>query len=72
MIEANVEIFRTNIEDKNSADRVVERLSTMFPTVRFNVDLNDPEKILRMEGKFSKKHEVQQIAKSLGLICEAI
>lgn len=59
---ANVEIFRTNIGNQKAADLIVKRLSASFPMLKFNVDLHDSEKILRMEGELTKKRDLQRIA----------
>ena len=72
MSKATVEIFRTNIGDKTSADVVVKVLSALFPGTKFNVDLHDADRILRIEGELSNKHEVVRVANSLGFFCNAI
>ena len=72
MSMANVEIFRTNISSRESADWIVGKLSARFPKLKFNVDLHDHEKVLRMEGELYWKDEVQRLTKSLGFVCEEI
>ncbi|MGS2762381.1 hypothetical protein [Sinomicrobium sp. M5D2P9] len=45
-----VEIFVTNVGEETIAEECVEVLSCHFPEHRINFDLEDKDKILRMEG----------------------
>lgn len=44
-----VEIFKTNVESLSRANIIVSKLLKQFPTYRINFDLNDCDKILRIE-----------------------
>jgi hypothetical protein len=45
-----VEVFRTNIRRKRQAKAMMDILSKQFPLFRINFDLEDCDKILRVEG----------------------
>ncbi|GAA0892134.1 hypothetical protein GCM10009122_18130 [Fulvivirga kasyanovii] len=46
-----VEVFKTNINDKVDAERVLVALSHHFPFATINFDLTDVDNILRIECK---------------------
>lgn len=45
-----VEVFRTNVRRKRQAKVLLDILSKQFPLFRINFDLEDCDKILRVEG----------------------
>jgi hypothetical protein len=45
-----VEVFKTNVEEKEEALLLVTLLSDHFPLYRINFDLHDCDKVLRVEG----------------------
>jgi hypothetical protein len=45
-----VEIFKTNINSKKLADKVLKTLNTSLPAYRFNFDLEDCDRILRAQS----------------------
>lgn len=51
--EAIVEIFKTNVDSKQLADKVVSDLNRLYPDYRINFDLEDCDKILRVESNTS-------------------
>lgn len=44
-----VEIFKTNVNDPESASQIIKRLEITFPSYQCNFDLEDCDKILRVE-----------------------
>jgi len=46
-----VEIFKTNVEEVSMASIIVEKLHQEFPAYRINFDLNDCDRILRVETR---------------------
>jgi hypothetical protein len=68
-----IEIFKTNVQNKTQARRVMELLTGMFTGVRVNVDLHDCDRILRVEGmEKSGPEQVIQGVNRLGFICEIL
>jgi hypothetical protein len=45
-----VEIFRTNVNNRRLADRVLKTLRANLPAYRFNFDLDDCDRILRAQS----------------------
>ena len=45
-----VEIFKTNVQQQKLAVRLLAALSQEFPYCRINFDLDDCDRILRVEG----------------------
>ncbi len=45
-----VEIFKTNIESKQAAADILNSLQYAFPAYKMNFDLEDCDKILRVES----------------------
>lgn len=52
-----VEVFKTNIENENEADRILRVLQAAFPSYKINFDLDDCDNILRMETQIGVLHE---------------
>lgn len=45
-----VEVFKTNVKSKAAARQLVTRLQLLFPDSRVNFDLEDCDRVLRIEG----------------------
>ena len=45
-----VEVFKTNVQEKSHSDKMVQQLLHHFPDSRISFDLEDCDKILRVEG----------------------
>jgi hypothetical protein len=50
-----VEAFKTNIESHEEAKRIRKLLLVLFPNSQINVDIEDCDKVLRIEGEFCSK-----------------
>ncbi len=67
-----VEVFKTNVENKAIADSIVKCLSLQFPNSIINFDLEDCDKILRIENCSIETKEIIQTIKQKGFYCEAL
>lgn len=67
-----VEIFKTNIENKKQAERILASLSATFPDLKVNVDLEDCDKILRVEGEAIVPDKVIDFVSITGHQCEML
>lgn len=67
-----VEVFKTNIEDKTTANKVAVDLNEYFPGGRINFDLEDCDKILRVESENIIPEEVTNILTRRGFMCEVL
>jgi hypothetical protein len=46
-----VEIFKTNVESREESEKLARTLKKKFPLLKINFDLDDCDKILRVEGQ---------------------
>jgi hypothetical protein len=67
-----VEVFRTNIPSAEVAAKVVNMLQTLFQRYRINVDLDDCDKVLRIEGNNINTPEVIDAVCRLGYTCQVL
>ncbi len=68
----SVEIFRTNIQKKRTAGKVLSELSKRFPECEINFDLEDCDNILRIAGADFKIQELVETVAELGYFCEIL
>jgi hypothetical protein len=67
-----VEIFKTNIEDNSIAENLIRDLNSHFPHSKINFDLDDCDKILRIESEIVIPEAVAEIVTCKGFICEVL
>lgn len=46
-----VHLFKTSVQDQITADKILNALINIYPDCKINFDLEDCDKILRIEGK---------------------
>jgi len=59
-----IEVFKTNISNKQMAAKILEQLSTLWPDLKVNFDLEDCDNILRVEST-TGNIEIQEITKMI-------
>jgi hypothetical protein len=69
---AIVEVFKTNVLDKRTAEKISVELTILFPNARINFDLDDCDRILRVESERITPTEVAQVLSSKGFVCEVL
>lgn len=47
---AMIEVFKTNVHEPSHAEAMLRRLHSLFPTYRINFDLDDCDRILRVQS----------------------
>ncbi|MFY7908253.1 MAG: hypothetical protein ACOVO2_01815 [Emticicia sp.] len=67
-----IEICRTDIKSKTKANAIIKALKIRFPTSNFNFDLNDCDKILRIESNQNITSVVVEVLNSQGFICKVL
>jgi hypothetical protein len=67
-----IEVFKTNIETTNDANNIVAMLLQHFPGSRINFDLQDCDKILRVEGKDFCSDKIMDLLSNNGFHCEVL
>ncbi|MBS1492375.1 MAG: hypothetical protein JST55_02625 [Bacteroidetes bacterium] len=66
-----VEVFKTNVEDKIIADKITAELQSMFGG-DINYDLDDCDKILRVESDEVIPEKISEVLICKGFICEVL
>jgi hypothetical protein len=64
-----VEVFRTNVQEISQANRLVALLHQHFPGSKINFDLEDCDKILRVEGNDFLSIKVMRLIEAHGFCC---
>jgi hypothetical protein len=67
-----VEVFKTNVHRKNDAIRLLAVLLEEFPWYKINFDLEDCDKILRVEGERLSSEKIIRILNATGHECHVI
>ena len=67
-----IEVFKTNVASMEEANRLAEKILLNIPNVKVNFDLEDCDKILRVEGTLIKNEEVIKVTSSLGFRLEEL
>ncbi|GAB5418964.1 MAG: hypothetical protein Crog4KO_00550 [Crocinitomicaceae bacterium] len=73
------EVFITNIENQNQADKVAKTMRINYSDSKINIDLNETElsfpcghAILRVEGENVNSDEIINSIKELGIKCQIL
>jgi hypothetical protein len=64
-----IEVFKTNVESANDASNIVNMLLGHFPGSKINFDLQDCDKILRVEGNNFSSDKIIVLLKENGFHC---
>ena len=69
-----IEVFKTNITDEEVADSIVQLLTWHFPDARINFDLEDCDRILRVEMSVGllRLDDVAAMVEASGYACEVL
>jgi hypothetical protein len=67
-----VEVFKTNIRSKNNSKIISNLLNKHYPHLKINFDLEDCDKILRVEGEFFFPQEIAEVLIKKNFKCEIL
>ena len=67
-----IEVFKTNIEERSQAERLIALLLDHFPGHRINVDLHDCDKVLRIEGCNFVPARIMTLVNEHGFMCSVL
>jgi len=67
-----VEVFKTNVQHRELAEQLASILRGQFDFSRINFDLEDCDKILRVEGTQVCVELIVEILSTFGLECEVL
>ena len=67
-----VEVFKTNVEEVELSELLIQQLEDQFPDSHINFDMEDCDKILRVESSAVAPEKIIQILNSNGYSCEVL
>jgi hypothetical protein len=68
----NILVFKTNIRHKKQVSDITRHISNIEGVVRCNVDLDDRDKILRVEARDLSPRVVEHTLLQAGYVCEEL
>lgn len=67
-----VEVFKTDVQEDDQAQALIASLSQFLPHCSINFDLDDCDKILRVEGETVVVCEIERIVVQNGFECKCL
>jgi hypothetical protein len=67
-----IEVFKTNVHEVEKSNIIFQKLQQHFPENKINFDLEDCDKILRVEGNTIHPEKIIEIVKEEGHFCEIL
>ena len=67
-----IEVFKTNVDDAELAQLLIHKLLNYFSFFRVNFDLDDCDKILRIEGESIMPEKVIELVSDHGYLCQVV
>jgi len=67
-----IEVFKTNVQEVEQSNMIVEKLLEHFPNSLINFDLEDCDKILRIHAAAISNHKIIDLMNSFGYQCEEL
>ncbi len=67
-----IEVFKTNVHQEKQAKALVALMRRHFPKRRINFDLDDCDKILRIEGPEFVPEKVRTFIVNMGFDCDVL
>jgi hypothetical protein len=67
-----VEVFKTNVAEVELSELLIQQLEDQFPDSLINFDMEDCDKILRVEAYSVASEKIIQILNSNGYSCEVL
>ena len=70
----SIEVFKTNVKRRKDAQRLASELHSRFPKYKINFDMDDCDKILRVEtkGEMVNAKEIMKVMKKEKVLCEVL
>jgi len=67
-----IEIFKTNVKQRRQAKILLAVLLRHFPYIKVNFDLDDCDRILRVEGNEFCKMQIAELITTNGYECQLL
>jgi len=70
----SIEIFKTNVKSKRIAHYLIHELNEVFPDHKVSIDLDDSDKVLRVENRKGniESTEIIKLLNKRNLHCEVL
>ena len=65
-------LFKTNVEDKKHVKKLFPVLKTLEGILRWNVDLHDTDKVLRVEAVSLSPRVIELMLQKAGYFCKEL
>lgn len=65
-------VFKTNVRECELAQQVTQKLLSCFPHCKINFDLQDCDKILRVEGHEVEPEKIIEVLTGRGFECHTL
>ena len=69
IFENMVEVFKTNVQKETDTNYIIAIINRQFPDYKVNFDLDDCDRILRVEGVDLEVNNIIDYMNCLGYIC---
>lgn len=67
-----VEVFKTNVQEVATSTMLIQKLLEQFQVDKISFDLEDCDRVLRVEGKRFFPEEIIDLVTSHGYQCEVL
>jgi hypothetical protein len=67
-----IKVFKTDVDKREDAYEILEVLDKLLKPIRVTFDLEDCDRILRVEGKDFETDEVINVLNLCGFYCEVL
>ena len=67
-----VEVFKTDVDDIELSNKLIRELLEHFPDTLINFDMDDCDKVLRVEGEVIDIEKIIEILNENGYCCEVL
>ncbi len=67
-----VEVFRTDVQKISESKTLIKKLFDHFQVDTISFDLEDCDKVLRVEGNYVPANKIVEFVTSLGYQCEVL
>lgn len=68
----SIEVFKTNVAEEKEADRISSLLAQTFPRYAIHFDLEDCDRILRIEGDVIHNEHIISLLANQGYDCTVL
>jgi hypothetical protein len=67
-----ISIFKTSVSSSEDLNKLTPYLNALMKDLKWNIDLLDSDKILRVQSSINKNEEIVSVVKELGFDCESL